>query len=464
MKKLAWAALCIGVWLSPQVATAQAGRTAAKAATVVLPNRIDAYDAVVREDRLYVLTPDQRALVAYALPSLAMAWRRELPGAGPQGSQLSALEPDRLLVWNAGRIYVVSRDSGALVAQHTDAVTGARPFLWRNGDACGLNRECSFQPIDCRTAKALGPPVHGERVHFHEHGDTRGPSCFSFDHAPIGATPAVAVYVFKGAEGHHDAEVVALDRATGAVRYRKPALACRSCERNALGAVPRIGLCLTTSSDDGALATQAFDCETGAARWTYKAQVPSNPQATMSYVDGTQPAVLLSLPEAAVLIDAATGKPRFTVKLSRGTLATIAGARSDASLLSIDQFTALSTLDAATGAVVKKEAVPSGGHVTLARDGTIRVISHELPGETSGQHAPLPATAAIFSVERGPGKTPAKVRLRATSQVVLPLAHDASWLGEVADGDGVLAAIFANGDDAPGQVRFVRAAQTVRAR
>lgn len=462
MKKLAWAALCVGVALHG--ATVRSGRAASKTTATVLPNRIAAYDAVVREDRLYVLTPDQRALTAYVLPSLSMAWKRELPGAGPQGSQLTALEPDRLLVWNAGRIYVVARDSGAVVAQHSDAVRGARPFLWRNGDACGLNRECSFQPIDCRTAKALGPPVQGERVHFHEHGDTRGPSCFSFEHAPLGATPAVAVYVFKGAEGHRDAEVVALDRATGAVRYRQTALACRHCEKNALGAMARIGLCLTTSSDEGALSMQAFDCETGTARWTYKAQVTSSPQATTSYVDGAQPAVLLSLPDVAVLLDATTGKPRFTVKLARGALATVAGARSDASLLSIDSFKTLLTLDVATGAVVKKEAVPSGGHLTLSRDGTLRVVGHELPGETSGQSAPLPPFPAMFSVERGPANAPAKVRLRATSEVVLPLQHDASWLGEVADGDGVLAAIFANGDDAPGQVRFVRAAQSARVR
>lgn len=417
---------------------------------------LTAYDAVVREGRLYLLSTDQRALVAHALPGLAPLWKRELPGAVPQGSQLTALEPDRLLVWNPGKLYVVSRADGALLAQHADTVSSERSFLWRNGDACGLNRPCSFQPIDCRSAQALGPPIRGARLSFHDEFGSGSTGCYSFTHAPVGATATVAVYSLVGTEQSREPEVIGLDRKTGAVRYRSAAVACAHCSPTALGIAEAAGICWTTSTDDREIVTRAFACETGEPRWTHKQPGAVTSQVVTARLASPQPAVLVSAPGRATLLDAATGKVRFASRIPSRALATVVGARSDASLVVIDDFESIVTLDAERGVVLKTERAPKGGRVALAADGSFRWLDGEIPGETSGQHPPLPPRGPVFRVDRGPASAPATVRVRATSQVALTLPHDGWWLGEVEDGPDVVGVIYAHDEKGPGRIHLVR--------
>jgi hypothetical protein len=420
----------------------------------VLPRSLDAFDAVARDGMLFVLEPDQRALAAYRLPSVTLAWRTTLPDATASGSQLTALEPGRLLVWNAGRIYVVSRARGTIESRQSYS-PNARPFLWRHGDACGLNLECTFQPIDCTDARALGPPIGGMTMEFFDHDPGPSSGCFGFERTLVGATATTAVYVFAGTSDGHDTAVVGIDRAGGAVRYRAADIACAHCTAQGAGAVPAGDVCWTVD-DSHEIEVRAFTCSTGHVMWRWHTRGLVS-TVTTSTLGGAAPAVLFSIsPSSATLLDARTGAVRWTRPIGASTLALVEGGHSDAELTRIYGYDSILTLDASTGATRSTITIPHGGHVGWQPDGTFRVYDGEVPGETGGPTAPAPRHDPVLRVDRGTAGTRARVVVRATGVTALTLSNDGWWIGEELDGRDVVVAVFEWLQHATGHVRFVR--------
>jgi hypothetical protein len=430
---------CVLLALAPATAFAQRAS--------VLRESIPAYDAVVRDDVLFVLEPpDGHVLAAYALPSRTPRWRTPLPGATTNQAQLALLEPDRLLAWNGGQLYVVARATGRIEARASYSPT-SRPRLSQRDGACALSVECEFQPIDCADARLLGSPARGSEI------VEESPVCdLSFDPAPLGATPSSAVYVYS--RGQSPATVVGLDRATGTERYASSTIGCSHCARNAGGSLPEDDLCWTVN-DSAAVEVRAFACSTGASRWSWRTSA-----STISHVVTAgwigHGAVLVSTDTLAALLDARTGAPRWTHSLSAHTLATIDGARSDALALENDSYDSLVTLDGSSGGVRGTLAIAHGRHLVLQPNGSYVVSDGEalaLDDVAIRQAAPHDHA----SRHRGGGDaSPMRVRVRATGATVLTLSPSGWSLAETTDGRNVLGVLFESSRNGNGRVRFVR--------
>src|SRR5262249_1524853 len=154
---------------------------------------------------------------------------------------------------------------------------------------------------------------------------------------------------------------------------------------------------------------RAFQCSTGAARWTWRTPGSITSHVVTSAVTSASPSVLVSAPDRAVLLDARSGAVRWSRPLATDALATIDGARSEAAVVPIFGSPSIVSFAPATGA--PRAPTPSAPHRRIAwqPDGSFRTIDAEVPGETGGPSAPIPAHEPAVHVDRGPGQSPAHI-------------------------------------------------------
>lgn len=448
----------------PRDGGAQAPDAAASAPGAVRVGSLPTWDALAEGDVLVRLAPDAAALTGHDPTDLSVRWTVALPALERgDDAQLSELEPGLLLVHTGASLLSVDASTGAVRARHAAGLrntNGGHVFLWRQGDACGLNTQCSFQPLDCATLAPFGAPWRSEEVHrYRELGGPHDTQCLLRAEV-LGATRDTALFVAAGARGHRDPALVAYDRRTGAERYRVPG--CALCDPTARGSSPDGSVCWLGEREEDSLRVRAFRCATGATLWRYstpRGRVAAEVWAS-GWVDAPSPGVLLSLRGSAVLLDARTGAARWTRPLAPDALGLVQGARSVAlaSPSSRDAARSLVLLEGSSGAVQRSQPVPAGYSLRLDASGAPAVVPLSSDHYTTGgAQVRAPASAPRFEVLRAGGQRPATVRLVGSAQPLWQMPSDGWWVGEFERGPLRFGAVFSWRPEGPGELVVFRA-------
>lgn len=365
-------------------------------------------------------------------------WSVERPREGLNG-HIQRFDDAHLLLNLGDRLELIAIDDGSVASSH--AYRGRGRHLWSDNGVCLLNTDCSFDLLDCETAKPLHTfhighsrrrPLHGP--HSHHSPCMGGPDIvgragemlilvidnWETDRLPTGAR------MRSGAHGW-----VGVRASDGGIVWAEP-----HDEGQARGASSRFAWFV-----DGSGVT-VINARTGAV---HRRIARTNVRFVFDLRRDT-PSIELLLEDAVEVVELATGRAADRQVIPLGALAIHADAiypqhlymrmRSDEP----QQYLWLGEGDP----IVR--TIPAGEALHPASRGEPWVVAAH-PTYDSAGNAIVPG---VYDVERyrvGDAGPPNRARLRQGEEVILELDHDAWSLGEIDRDQHRAVVLFVSGDD-----------------
>lgn len=352
--------------------------------------RITVIDAIVAGDRLIALEEDG-SVVARELDGVEV-WRTPLGPTTP-GAELIQRLPGapRVLVRRPGRLVALDLHDGR-VAKRTDVELADRLYMWARDGACGLRGKCSMQLIDCATGGPLGAPIEGQIHHERDPDGGASSGCWDFELDLVGRAGEVVVYFSDDSAAAGGPTAFGVSAQDGARVWSSAAVACRYCANEGFGMSPGGTWCFALANEVLSL----FACRTGVVRGTRKLAA----MRRALWVGDEGGGIFVDSPGSAALLDPATNRWRWQVKLPADALAVPRRARlTDLADVSYqqDRPTPLLVLDEGTGEVVTRTTLDPDGSIAVAADGSVRVTNREQDRDHTGQVIPSiqPAPAVV---------------------------------------------------------------------
>ena len=324
-----------------------------------------AWDVATVADRLVVIDDGFRTATALDAATGKQVWQVTITKE-PQGRHTLHPVGGTVIAWAGEKRHVIDGASGKVVASASAPMNGVE---WDSGGchldvvegACADRCGCSFQLVDCSSAKPLGPRYQARqgKRRLHEHGHSS--ACW-------GNTASLHVragrhILFAADDGAQDV-TAAIDATTGVEAWRRSERSTMVPHSTGRSADARTCWVSDVRDDDP---LRVLDCATGKLLWSEEGKGPLAATAVGRDVFVTRGAV-------ASLRDARTGKPRWSVTLPERTLAWPRGAAITTSW-DADDITRLAILEPATGKTARAIALPPKASFVLDGAGGVLVTT-----------------------------------------------------------------------------------------
>lgn len=453
---------------APLVAAAPSASTPAASAPAVDPfrplpgleviARVPAYDARQSGGRIVVVDPDLRTARGVALETGKELWATPL---ALEHVGRATLYPDfgadqRLVLHVADALVVLDPASGAIAARH-HVWWNEKVWLQQLRGACTLGGECDYRLVDCDDAHPYGPHFRIAITHlYHDLGKPHDNVCWGPSFL-VGRAGALIIAVTDGrtweSPGGPQVEgpvTVAVAVKSGAVVWTSRAFGSSHGVSEASGSSPDGSTCWLTGLE-GKL--DVFSCATGKPLFqkTYGEHSLGAPELLVTWADG---GLFVSSSDSASLLDAKTGKPRWSIALPAAGLALPLATRLDLAHASLWRARKVLLLDAKTGKEAARFDLPEYTGVVQSPDLGLRVPG-KVAFDANGAKRAWTEEVPLFALERE--QTPRRLLTGDRSTALADIATDAAIVESARTDAADLVALYVWGPPgAPGQVVFAR--------
>ncbi|MBI2390193.1 MAG: PQQ-binding-like beta-propeller repeat protein [Deltaproteobacteria bacterium] len=429
-------------------------------AALEIVTRLPAYDAQSSGGRIVVVDPDLRTARGVALETGKERWATPLAleQIGRATSYPSFGPKKRLVLHVADALVALDPESGAIVGRH-HAWWNEKVWLQELRGACTLGGECDYRLVHCDDAQPYGPHFRVTITHlYHDLGKPHDNVCWGPKFL-LGRAGAVIIAVTDGREwespGVDRSEgpiTVGVDAKSGAVVWTSRAIGCARCVSEASGASPDGSACWLTGTD-GKLAV--FSCASGKSLFhkTYGEQQLASgaPELFATWVDG---GLFVSAADAASLLDAKTGKPRWSVTLPPGGLALPLATKLDLDYSSLWRARKVLLLDPKTGKEAARFDLPEYTGLSQSADLGLRVPG-KLAFDAKGLKRAFVEEVPLFALDRE--RSPRRLLTGDGATPLAEIATDAAIVESARTESADQLALYVWGrPGAPGEVLFAR--------
>jgi hypothetical protein len=324
-----------------------------------------------------------------------------------------------------------------------------------------------MEMVSCETLASIGGALDGHVVRRYRRVEGRvstqhDTGCWGWRPFVLGRAGAVAIFVTdrRPEDGAAPANPVspraitlALDAATGAVRWRSDDVTCANCSTRTSGVSPDGRTCWLGETSG---TVRVFDCATGHLRFRAGAPRSSRTELTAheAITSWTAGRLAVSAPPRVVLHDPQTGRAIWARRIARNVMAIPSGGRIGEEPQGPDHARKLRIVDLETGRERATADVPAGARVTQTPDGGLAIDGTTRGFDQDGRPRDVPAPPPpMFTVERTPGHTIVRASNRPTPLLDVPM--DGESIGEIRRGPQACAVIRLVPRQAVGQIRVV---------
>jgi outer membrane protein assembly factor BamB len=323
--------------------------------------RVPAYFAESSGPRIYALAPDRSSVSAVDLATGTMAWTTKLTAPLPTKIVPSFGTKKRLLLHGQGLISVLEAQTGALVKESEGAYS--EPYIEQMNGICLADEKCSVRFLDCDDGHPYGPRLSKAITHLYaKMGEPHDNVCWG-PLMVLGRAKNLIVAVTDGYpwDQQEPPITVAIDANTEKTVWSSRTHGCRFCAHEASGMASDASACWV-SDVDGKL--DVFDCATGASSFATKVEKSSAQPEVFSAWAG---AIFVSAKRAA-LLDAKTGKPRWSIDLPPDGLALPLGVPLELPKFSNWGAHTVLLVDPKTGKEIARFSQPESTEIVQAED------------------------------------------------------------------------------------------------
>ena len=323
-------------------------------------------------NRMIVVDDGFLGVTAFDGATGAKSWATKVQKEPARGAHGLLVNGTSLLAWFADKIHIIDPTTGKLGARYDTVTYGSKCWLDIKEGVCARRCDCSFQIADCATGKLKGPRYDGVYVEELDPDGGRSGGCFGnggWLHGKVGNLALLASEDAAAGKQKKLAKNVAaaIDLATGKEVWRFDIYA--SIQSYESGHSPDGKTCWFTGIMDD---LQVLDCASGKLLWS----TPAPPQRGalkhhVAFVPGK--GIFEQLGTTATLRAERTGKPSWTAQITAGSTAWIQGA--DVPVAQYSEIGSITLLDAATGNIATRIALPKDAYVFKDRGGTFLVES-----------------------------------------------------------------------------------------